>query len=82
MRILVPKNAYWKGAKKHEVKKVIKSPKKSCKSCLKFCKLGDDFFILTKSQNEDFAYKTRVFSPVAPKNQNFDEKLQSHAQIP
>ena len=25
MRILVPKNAYWKGAKKHEVKKVIKS---------------------------------------------------------
>ena len=40
MRILEPKNAFWKGAKKHEVKKVIKSNK----SCPKFYKLGDDFF--------------------------------------
>ena len=35
-----------------------------------------------KKRFSDFAYETRVFSPGAPKNQNFDEKLQSHAQIP
>ena len=44
MRILEPKNAFWKGAKKHEVKKVIKSKNDRNKSCPKFCKLVDDFF--------------------------------------
>ena len=44
MRILEPKNAFWKGAKKHEVKKVIKSKKDFIKSCKKYCKLVDDFF--------------------------------------
>ena len=49
MRILVPKNAYWKGAKKHEVKKVIKSKNGISKSCPKFCKLDDNFFSGKKS---------------------------------
>ena len=86
------KTALLKGAKKHEVKKVIKSKNDGNKSWPKFYKLGDDFFLFwrnlkimdsrAKKRFSDFAYKTRVFSPGAPKNQNFDEKNHSHAQIP
>ena len=32
-----------------------------------------------KNYFSDFAYKTRVFSPGAPKNQNHDEKFYRHA---
>ena len=45
IRILQPKNAYLKGAKNHWVKKVIKSKNDFSKSCPKFCKLGDEFFL-------------------------------------
>ena len=85
MRILEPKNAFWKGAKKHEVKKVIKSKNDRNKSCPKFYKLGDEFFLFwrnlkimdssAKKLFSDFAYKPRVFSAGAPKNQNFDKKI-------
>ena len=34
-----------------------------------------------KKRFSDFAYKTRVFSPGAPKNQNYDEKFYMHAYI-
>ena len=44
MRILEPKNAFWKGAKKHEVKKVVGSKNVFYKSCRKFYILGGDFF--------------------------------------
>ena len=45
MRVLQPKNALLKGAKNHRVKKVIKSKNDFSKSCPKFCKLGDEFFL-------------------------------------
>ena len=48
MRILQQKTLLLKGAKNHWVKKVIKSKNDFSKSCPKFCKLGDNFFILTK----------------------------------
>ena len=61
------------------------------KSWPKFYKLGDDFFLFwqnlknegstAKKRFSDFAYKTRVFSPGAPKNQNHDEKFYRHAHI-
>ena len=73
-------------------KKVVKSKNAFSKSCPKFYKLGDKFFLFwrnlkimdsrAKKRFSDFAYKTRVFSPGAPKNQNFDEKNHGHAQIP
>ena len=62
MRILEPKNAFWKGAKKHEVKKVIKSKKDFNKSCPKFCKLGDDFFLFWQNlKNEAATAEKRYF---------------------
>ena len=92
MRVLQPKNVFLEGAKKHEVKKVIISKNAFSKSCPKFYKLGDEFFLFwrnlkimdsrAKKRFSDFAYKTRVFSPGAPKNRNFDEKNHGHAQIP
>ena len=91
MRILEPKNAFWKGAKKHGVKKVVESKNVFYKSCQKFYILGGDFFSFWRNfKNEDsrakkrftdFAYKTRVFGPGAPKNQNHDEKFYRHAHI-
>ena len=36
MRILEPKNAFWKGAKKYEVKKDVESKNVFYKSCRKF----------------------------------------------
>ena len=48
MRIFEPENAFWKGAKKHEVKKVIKLKNDRNKSCPKFYKLGDEFFLFDK----------------------------------
>ena len=91
MRVLQPKNVFLEGAKKHEVKKVIISKNAFSKSCPKFYKLGDEFFLFwrnlknegstAKKRFSDFAYKTRVFSPGAPKNQNHDEKFYRHAHI-
>ena len=88
MRILEPKNAFWKGAKKHGVKKVVESKNVFYKSCQKFYILGGDFFSFWRNfKNEDsrakkrftdFAYKTRVFSPGAFKNIFFQKKLYRH----
>ena len=76
---------YIEGAKKHEVKKVIISKNAFSKSCPKFYKLADEFFLFwqnlkimdsrAKKRFSDFAYKTRVFSPGALKNENHDPKL-------
>ena len=73
------------------LKKVIKSKKDFNKSCPKFYKLGNEFFLFwrnlkimdsrAKKRFSDFAYKTRVFSPGAPKNQNHDKKFYRHAHI-
>ena len=92
MRVLQPKSVFLEGAKKHEVKKVIISKNAFSKSCPKFYKLGDEFFLFwrnlkimdsrAKKRFSDFAYKTRVFSPGAPKNQNIAKNIHSHAQIP
>ena len=95
MRVLQPKNALLKGAKNHRVKKVIKSKNDFSKSCPKFCKLGDEFFLFWRNlKNEaataekryfDNVYyihnKSCIFSPGAPKNQNYDEKFYRHAHI-
>ena len=54
MRILEPKNAFWKGAKKHGVKKVVESKNALYKSCQKFYILGDNFFSFWRNfKNED-----------------------------
>ena len=92
MRILQPKNASLKGAKNHRVKKVIKSKNDWSKSCSKFCKLVDEFFLFWRNlKNEaataekqyfDNVYyihnKSCIFSPGAPKNQNFSKRLHRH----
>ena len=81
-----------KGAKNHRVKKVIKSKNDFSKSCPKFCKLGDEFFLFWRNlKNEaataekryfDYVYyihnKSCIFSPGAPKNQNFSKRLHRH----
>ena len=84
MRILVLSLASFGESKKARGKKVIKLKNGCNKSWPKFYKLGDEFFSFwrnlkimdsrAKKRFSDFAYKTRVFSPGAPKNQNFDEK--------
>ena len=88
MRILEPKNAFWKGAKKHGVKKVVESKNVFYKSCQKFYILGGVFFSFwqnfknedsrAKKRFTDFAYKTRVFSPGASKNIFFQKTLYRH----
>ena len=45
MWILQPKHSSSEGRKKYRVKKVIKSKNDFSKSCPKFCKLGDEFFL-------------------------------------
>ena len=57
MRILEPKNAFWKGAKKHRVKKVVESKNALYKSCQKFYILGGDFFYFDENS------KMRVLQP-------------------
>ena len=62
MKILEPKNAFWKGAKKHEVKKVIKSKNDCNESSPKFYKLGDEFFLFWRNlKNEGSTAKKRLF---------------------
>ena len=55
MRVLQPKNALLKGAKNHRVKKVIKSKNDFSKSCPKFCKLGDEFFLFWRNLKNEAA---------------------------
>ena len=65
-------------------KKVVGSKNVFYKSCRKFYILGGDFFSFwrnfknedsrAKKRFSDFAYKTRVFSPGAPKNIFFQKK--------
>ena len=51
-----------KGARKHEVNKVIKSKNESNESCLKFWKFVDYFFIFSWNRiNEDSRAKNRFF---------------------
>ena len=57
MRILEPKNAFWKGAKKHDVKKVVGSKNVFYKSCWKFYILGGFFFFF------DEISKMRILEP-------------------
>ena len=38
-----------KGAKNHRVKEVIKAKNDLSKSCSKFCKLGDEFFLFRRN---------------------------------
>ena len=89
VRILQPKNASSEGCKKSPGKKVIKSKNGWSKSCPKFCKLGDDFFLFWRNLKNEAATaekryfnnvpyihnKSCIFSPGAPKNQNYDEKF-------
>ena len=84
-----------KGAKKHQVKKVVKSKNDFSKSCPKFCKLGDEFFLFIRNLKNgaakaekrtfDNVYyihnKSGFFSPGAPKNENYDKKFYRHAHI-
>ena len=78
----------WKKCKNQALKKSHQIKLKVFgKSCLKFCKLGDKFFLFWRNlKNEaataekryfDNVYyihnKSCIFSPGAPKNQNYDE---------
>ena len=75
---------FWKSVKKWPEKKVVGSKNVFYKSCRKFYILGGDFFSFwrnfknedsrAKKRFSDFAYKTRVFSPGAPKNIFFQKK--------
>ena len=66
-------------------KKVVKSKIAFSKSCPKFYKLGDEFFLFwrnlknegstAKKRFSDFAYKTRVFSPRAAKSPTHQKPL-------
>ena len=61
----------------HEVKKVIKSKKDFNKSCPKFCKLGDDFFILTKYKKCGFQSQKNVFDFVKKNEKKTKEQAKT-----
>ena len=65
MRVLQPKNSSSEGRKKSLGKKVIKSKNDFSKSCPKFCKLGDDFFLFWRNlKNEAATAEKRYFDIV------------------
>ena len=84
MRIFEPENAFWKGAKKHGVKKVVESKNVFYKSCQKFHILGGNFFLFDKISkmgilepknafwnNNDFILKILNSTP-------FGQKIRQH----
>ena len=66
MRVLQPKNVFLEGAKKHEVKKVIISKNAFSKSCPKFYKLGDEFFLFWRNLKIMDSRAKKRFRPPPP----------------